>query len=207
MGVLFRLLPNTAKIMRLLINKVDDNPSLLDTSDLCRTEFFLKEKEAFRDYSKEDEIGQRVKRTYTEMHTNQTVDFVRQKHDKWLKFNHFQATIMEALEMLNDLVDESDPDTDLPNIVHAFQTAERIRQEHPDKEWFQLVGLIHDLGKIMAFYGEPQWAVVGDTFPVGCEPQDSIVYGKPSFKDNPDMKHSQYSTKYGKYEANCGLDK
>merc|ERR1711933_498476 len=55
------------KIMRLLINKVNDNPSLLDTSDLCRTEFFLKEKEAFRDYSKEDEIGQRVKRTYTEI--------------------------------------------------------------------------------------------------------------------------------------------
>lgn len=21
----------------------------------------------------------------------------------------------------------------------------------------------------MAFFGEPQWAVVGDTFPVGCE--------------------------------------
>ena len=146
-----------------LILKVDDNPSLLDTSDLCRTEFFLKEKEAFRDYSKEDEIGQRVKRTYTEMHTNQTVDFVRKKHDKWLKFNHFQATIMEALEMLNDLVDESDPDTELPNIVHAFQTAERIRCDHPDKEWLQLVGLIHDLGKVMAFYGEPQWCVVGNT--------------------------------------------
>ena len=31
--------------------------------------------------------------------------------------------------MLNDLVDESDPDLDLPNIVHAFQTAERIREE------------------------------------------------------------------------------
>ena len=29
---------------------------------------------------------------------------------------------MEALEKLNDLVDESDPDIDLPNIVHAFQT-------------------------------------------------------------------------------------
>ena len=70
--------------------------------------------------------------------------------------------------MLNDLVDESDPDLDLPNIVHAFQTAERIREEHPDKDWFHLVGLIHDLGKVMAFYGEPQWCVVGDTFPVGC---------------------------------------
>merc|ERR1712079_957163 len=190
MGVLFRLLPNTAKIMRLLINKVDDNPSLLDTSDLCRTEFFLKEKEAFRDYSKEDEIGQRVKRTYTGMHTNQTVDFVRQKHDKWLKFNHFQATIMEALEMLNDLVDESDPDTDLPNIVHAFQT----------EEWIQLVGLIHDLGKVMAFYGEPQWCVVGDTFPVGCKPALSIVFGEESFQENTDMKDTRYNTELGMYQ-------
>ena len=55
---------------------------------------------------------------------------------------------MEALEKLNDLVDESDPDIDLPNIVHAFQTAEQIRKDHPDKEWFQLTGLIHDLGKV-----------------------------------------------------------
>ena len=46
------------------------------------------------------------------------------------------------------LVDESDPDIDLPNIIHAFQTAEQIRAKHPDKEWFQLTGLIHDLGKV-----------------------------------------------------------
>ena len=44
----------------------------------------------------------------------------------------------------------------------------------------------------MAFYDEPQWAVVGDTFPVGCEPQGSIVYGKPSFKKNPDIQESKY---------------
>ena len=50
------------------------------------------------------------------------------------------------------MVDESDPDIDLPNSVHAFQTAERIRAEHPDKEWFQLTGLIHDLGKVIFFY-------------------------------------------------------
>ncbi|XP_028157263.1 uncharacterized protein LOC114350600 [Ostrinia furnacalis] len=70
-----------------------------------------------------------------------------QKREKWLKFNHFKATIKEALTKLNELVDESDPDTDLPNIVHAFQTAERIREDHPDDDWFHLTGLIHDLGK------------------------------------------------------------
>ncbi len=55
---------------------------------------------------------------------------------------------MESLEMLNDLLDESDPDNDLPNIHHAFQTAEGVRRDHPDKGWFQLTGLIHDLGKV-----------------------------------------------------------
>lgn len=77
-------------------------------------------------------------------------------------------TVREALEKLNDLVDESDPDLDLPNIIHAFQAAERARAEFPEHDWLHLTALIHDLGKIMAFYGEPQWAVVGDTFAVGC---------------------------------------
>lgn len=54
----------------------------------------------------------------------------------------------EALEKLNELVDESDPDVDIPNIVHAFQTAERIRKDYPNEDWFHLTGLIHDAGKV-----------------------------------------------------------
>ena len=42
-------------------------------------------------------------------------------------------TIMDALTELNKLVDDSDPDVSVPNIMHAFQTAERIREKHPDK--------------------------------------------------------------------------
>ena len=59
----------------------------------------------------------------------------------------------------------------------------------------------------MAFYDEPQWAVVGDTFPVGCAPRESIVYGRQSFRDNADIKHPVYSKELGIYEKNCGLDK
>lgn len=40
---------------------------------------------------------------------------------------------MEAVDLLDDLVDESDPDVDFPNSFHAFQTAEGIRKAHPDK--------------------------------------------------------------------------
>jgi len=190
--------------MKLLVNPAADHPGLLDVSELLRPEG-----KEFRTYdvNSTDFIQERVRRTYYTMHTKQTVEFVEKRKEKWLKFNHVEATVMEALEKLNDLVDESDPDIDLPNIVHAFQTAEQIRKDHPDKEWFQLTGLIHDLGKIMAFYEEPQWAVVGDTFPVGCAPQECIVYGKQSFKDNPDLKDSRYNTKLGIYKEHCGLDK
>ena len=70
------------------------------------------------------------------------------QHKKWLEFDHEELTIMDALDKLNDLIDESDPDLDLPNIIHAYQTAERIRLDHPNEDWFQLVGLVHDLGKV-----------------------------------------------------------
>ena len=161
---------------------------------------------AFRNFSNEEtEIAARVKRTYFEMHTFQTVDFVRGQHKKWLQFNHAELTIMEALDILNNIIDESDPDTDVPNIVHAFQTAERIRADHPDKPWFQLTGLIHDIGKILAFYDEPHWSVCGDTFPVGCLPDRSIAFGIESFEHNRDMGNPNYASEFGQYEANCGL--
>jgi len=63
---------------------------------------------------------------------------------------------MEALEILNGLKDESDPDTEEPNSFHAFQTAEGARAAHPDLDWLHLAGLVHDVGKVMALYGQPQ---------------------------------------------------
>ncbi|XP_028157243.1 inositol oxygenase-like [Ostrinia furnacalis] len=190
--------------------KITDPIFLEDPSLLLRPEAVYDGKpvNAFRNYDEDenDPIKMRVRRTYYEMHSNMTVDFVREKMHKWLQFSHFKATVKDALIKLNDLVDESDPDIDLPNIIHAFQTAERIREDHPDEDWFQLIGLIHDLGKVMAFYGEPQWCVVGDTFALGCRWGRSIVYGDDSFKANPDTYNPKYNTKYGMYEPNCGLE-
>lgn len=181
--------------------------SIIDPSELYRPES-NKEKSEFRQYTtnQDDPIQKRVQETYLKMHTHQTVDFVDRKMAQWTKFDKMELTIMEALEKLNDVIDESDPDVDMPNIVHAFQTAEEIRRKHPDLDWFHLTGLIHDLGKVMAFYGEPQWSVVGDTFPVGCGYADSIVYRETSFNMNPDLYDSRYNTKFGIYSPNCGLD-
>ncbi|ELU14250.1 hypothetical protein CAPTEDRAFT_100789 [Capitella teleta] len=87
----------------------------------------------------------------------------------------------------------------------GFQTAERIREVHPEEPWFHLTGLIHDLGKVMAMWGEPQWSTVGDTFLVGCSFSDQCVFGKDSFEFNADTKKDEYNTRLGVYSENCGL--
>lgn len=162
-----------------------------------------KSKEEFRQYN--DSTPPVVREFYRLNHTNQTVDFVRQKKQQYLARQKGEMSIWEAMEFLNTLVDDSDPDTDLTQIEHNLQTAEAIRRDgHP--RWFVLAGFIHDLGKVLCLYGEPQWAVVGDTFPVGCAYSDKIVFPE-FFRDNPDAKVPQYQTKYGIYSENCGLDK
>jgi len=166
--------------------------------------------DTFRNY--EDSARQEVvSRTYHTMHRNQTMDFANQVRDKWMKFDKGEFTIMEMITLLDNLVDESDPDNDLPNSIHDFQTAERIRKQWPDHDWFHLVGLLHDIGKVLALPEVAkddkleQWAVVGDTFPVGCAPMDGIVFGVESFKGNPDLDHPVYSTPNGIYEPHCGI--
>ncbi|XP_054941350.1 inositol oxygenase isoform X4 [Physeter macrocephalus] len=128
------------------------------------------------------------------------------QHAQFGSFSYKRMTVMEAVDMLDALVDESDPDVDFPNSFHAFQTAEGIRKAHPDKDWFHLVGLLHDLGKVLALAGEPQWAVVGDTFPVGCRPQGSVLFCDSTFQDNPDLQDPRYSTELGMYQPHCGLE-
>lgn len=164
-----------------------------------------KDQTEFRNFES-GELYDRVFKTYKLMHTNQTLDFVKQKHVEWSGCTHAKMTMMQAIDSLDQLVDESDPDVDFPNSFHAFQTAEGIRAQHPDKDWFQLVGLIHDVGKIMALWGEPQWAVVGDTFPVGCKFQDSIVFRDTTFKENPDSSDPVLRTECGIYKPQCGLE-
>uniref|UniRef100_A0ACD5WGY0 Uncharacterized protein n=1 Tax=Avena sativa TaxID=4498 RepID=A0ACD5WGY0_AVESA len=92
-----------------------------------------------------------------------------------------KMTIWECMELLNEVVDDSDPDLDLPQIQRLLQTAEAIHKDHPNDDWLHLTRLIHDLGKMLLHpnFGElPQWAVVGDTFPVGCALDEDIVHYK-----------------------------
>ncbi|MCW5962948.1 MAG: inositol oxygenase [Bryobacterales bacterium] len=161
-----------------------------------------KSQEEFRNY--DDTVHPRVREFYRQNHTNQTYDFVMQKRAEYLPKQRMEMGIWEAMEYLNTLVDDSDPDTDLSQIEHNLQAAEAIRADgHP--RWMQLTGLIHDLGKVMCLWGEPQWAVVGDTFPVGCAWSDKIVFHQ-FFENNPDAQRPEFQTETGVYEQGCGLE-
>jgi inositol oxygenase len=112
--------------------------------------------------------------------------------------------VWEALRRLDEIVDESDPDTELSQLDHALQTAEALRRGGAPR-WLVLTGFVHDLGKVLCLFGEPQWAVVGDTFPVGCAFSERVVFPE-LFDANPDAHDPRYATPLGIYAAGCGLD-
>lgn len=166
-----------------------------------------KDKTQFRQY---EDACDRVKTFYREQHGMQTVAYNLAARNR---FHHAsrprpEMTIWQAMEKLNTLVDESDPDTSLSQIEHLLQSAEAIRRDGKPR-WMQVTGLIHDLGKLMLFFPEletqGQWDVVGDTFPVGCAFDKRIIL-PGTFADNPDVHDPVYNTKFGIYSPGCGLD-
>ena len=162
-----------------------------------------KTKKEFRDYQNSNR-AKTVREFYKLNHQYQSFEFVSKKEDRFLKFNERKMSIWDAVDFLNTLVDDSDPDIELDQLQHLLQTSEAIRSDgHPD--WFVLTGFLHDVGKVLCLFGEPQWAVVGDTFPVGCSFSKSIVHSE-YFSLNPDSSNPNYNTKYGIYKENCGLD-
>lgn len=162
-----------------------------------------KSEKEFRNYKVD--ANPTVTEFYRQNHAHQTLAFVLKKKAEYCGLTRGKKSIWEMADYLNTLVDESDPDTDLSQIEHLLQTAEAIRNDgHP--RWMVLAGFLHDLGKVLCLYGEPQWAVVGDTFPVGCAYSDQIVFPE-FFAANPDRNVSEYQTEFGIYEPNCGLDK
>lgn len=185
----------------------NDNPlqSLDQWEDFVNQQLYpepgKKKKEDYRNY--DSPARDTVREFYRLNHRYQTYEFVQGKRAEYLGLNKKRMNVFEALDFLNTLVDDSDPDIELDQLQHLLQTSEAIRNDgHPD--WFVLTGLMHDLGKVLCLFGEPQWAVVGDTFPVGCAFSDKIVYPE-FFATNPDSMDPRYNSKLGVYKEGCGL--
>src|SRR5258708_36007094 len=83
-----------------------------------------KSTEESRNY--EDPKRESVKQFYRLNHTYQTYDFVKQKQTEVLKFDIKEMSVWDAFNFVNQLVDESDPDTDLDQFEHLLHTSEAI---------------------------------------------------------------------------------
>lgn len=203
LGVLLEQIDNDCLIVNQLKKDLKDDADEIEENWEDPSKFLLNvDTKRFRQY--ELACG-RVKQFYEEQHRYQTVAYNLQARINFKTKTRAKMSIWDALEKLNRLLDESDPDTELSQIDHALQTAEAIRRDNKPR-WFQLVGLIHDLGKLLYYFdSKGQWDVVGDTFPVGCKYLRRIIYPE-SFRENPDFSNPLYSTKFGIYSKNCGLD-
>ena len=163
-------------------------------------------KTTFRNYT---DIEKAVKEHYHKMRIHHTLDLNKEIRNFMNQREPVKMNIWDVFDKLNHFIDVSDPDINLPNLHHLLQTAEGIREDgHP--EWLQVVGLIHDLGKILYYLVDKdswgmsikeQWGIAGDTFVLGCNIPNSIVY--PEFNcENPD--YGRYSEN-GIYSKQCGM--
>lgn len=154
-------------------------------------------------------------------HARQTVDYVRRQAGLFSSLSRATMDVWEALALLGSLREYEAvlleeytssgsglaSDADMSLIEHAFQSAEACRIAFPQYEWAGLVGLIHGLGKLLAhvkFGAEPQWAVCGESFPIGCRFHPAIVHSH-YFQANPDRRRRALSTPTGLYQPGCGL--
>ena len=147
------------------------------------------------------EEDSKQEKLYREMYKNQTLKYVIDQKKNYEQFGVIKMSMFKALSLLDTFVDSSDPDLYLPNSIHAFQTAERIRKKFPNNKEYQITGLIHDIGKVLYTFKYPEWSIVGDTFVLGCRLPKSMVYYNLTV-DHPDRDN----TELGIYEKGCGLE-
>lgn len=159
-----------------------------------------------------------IHNTYKAQRQNINFEFNQYLIEKYCKFSSI-SSFWAIFSLLDKITDLSDPDTNLPNSIHALQTAEAIRKSPNNYEdWMPLVGLIHDMGKILYVNGSDsdgtskttQWAIVGDTFITGCPIPKTIVlaqYNELNLdnENNKDNNKDNNINNNNKYTSGCGL--
>ena len=89
------------------------------------------------------------------------------------------------------------------------QTIKELYKDINDWSWFPLIGLIHDLGKVLVlkdFYNLEEHFSVGDIYPLGCIfSKENIYYEKKYHEYSEDFNNLNYKSKLGIYKENCGF--
>lgn len=115
-------------------------------------------KPSARDFEKAIFTQPNIVQCCKENHEKQTVEHVLAMKKKYGRLDKAWMGIWDALEIMDGLFDLSDPDVKTSQAIHAFQTAEAVRRDGQPR-WLILTALVHDLGKLLYFLGEPQWTV------------------------------------------------
>ena len=77
----------------------------------------------FRKYTQSDE---KIQNTYAQMLQFQTEKYASNMKRMYLEPPFVNSSIMRMMNLLDDIKDESDPDTSTSQLTHSYQTAERL---------------------------------------------------------------------------------
>jgi inositol oxygenase len=144
----------------------------------------------------------------------QTVDFVHRQRARHCSLSKARLSLWDALLLLADvppiaaaLAAGAPGAPPVHHLAASVAAAEAARAAHPSQPWLAFVALTHALGRLLLlprFGGEPAWACVGETFPVGCRFDPSVSYAA-CFGANPDRRKRAYASPTGVYAPGCGL--
>ncbi len=72
----------------------------------------------------------KIENTYKKMLENQNIKYVKNMKKIYLSNINRKYNIWYLINKLDEIIDESDPDSELPQIFHAYQTAESIKKRY-----------------------------------------------------------------------------
>ena len=79
----------------------------------------------FRDYQN-SERAETVRQFYKLNHKYQSYDFVCEKENRFLQFKEREMSLWDAVEFLNTLIDDSDPDIELDQLQHCCKPLRQL---------------------------------------------------------------------------------
>jgi len=157
---------------------------------------------------------------YKQSWARQSLDYVLKMREKYSGFNLCKMNICEALQLMKNLPchrfklkSENGSDNQEISIrTFLFTMAEEARLDgHPD--WFQLVALIHDLGRVIKLinvsssndFQDYDWTIAIMSRVIGCNPSRSTSFKEFSYLRS-DSQDNRYNTNLGIYHEGCGIE-
>ncbi len=99
-----------------------------------------------------------VERTYKLMLINHTIEYLNDIRSDYYSLQPTKYSIWDIINRLEQIVDDSDPDTTLPQIIHAHQTASAIKEQFLESDYN-----IKDI-EIRKLFTDNEWSNIPDSY-------------------------------------------